>query len=447
MNARLAPPVNPAAAYLHSLATELDTDWAPDPWSYVDIGALDARALMQDVNAIGASFLVVPFLGGRARRIVLLDVAARLQLQRTAVALVASVQHRLAEGVFPYRVGNDGAFAHYRQAAAERRRYELAVGSQYHFVASTDVSSFFPTVSYGLLKEVAICLGASFQRQESEFLRAVAGVNGYPLLEGYAAARAIANVVLIPVDEVIDRPFTRWIDDYNIFVETEEQGRSQVASARSAAAVLGLLLSSEKTAVQSLDLFRCSQAVTSLEAHDADEVGALQALALLEEWSPRQVERFFRLGFRLAADTGRSHILEVAWDMRDRLPASVLPRMASALALTSWSDVSTRLVDHFWGMEDAFTTWRRLRLAYVLWSAPREFFLERVDIWLSALSTNPPAVLPLARSLARHLGATPTLDDLCENMPDKRAARLIAAEARRLASPAVSNPPPVRSFL
>jgi hypothetical protein len=447
MNARLDTPVTPAVAHLRSLATELDTDWAPDPWSYVDIDPLDTTALMPGVNSINASFLVVPFLGGRARRVVLLDVAARLQLQRTAVALVASVQDHLAEGVFPYRVGDDGEFAHYREAAAKRRRYEFAVGSQYPFVATTDVVSFFPAVSYDLMKEVVHSLGAPLQPRDSEFLRAVTAVNGYPLLEGYAAARALANTVLISVDEAIDRPFTRWIDDYNIFVETDEEGRSQVESVRSAAGALGLLLAKEKTTVQPLGVFQCSQAVTSLESHDDVNALGLEALALPEEWSQRQVERFFRLRFRIAAETGQNEILAAAWDIRDRLPPSVLPRMAAALALTSWSSVSARLVEHFWGIEDPFTTWRRLRLAYVLWYAPREFVLERFDIWLSAFSTDSPVAPPLGRSLARHLGANSTLDEVCANLPDRRAAGLIAAEARGHADPAVCKPPPVHSYL
>jgi hypothetical protein len=72
------------------------------------------------------------------------------------------------------------------------------------------------------------------------------GHAGLPI--GPAASAAIADAVLIPVDEALaGRPFLRWVDDYLVGVSSEEDAERTASRIDERLAMLGLVRSDAKT--------------------------------------------------------------------------------------------------------------------------------------------------------------------------------------------------------
>src|SRR6266545_4826813 len=228
---------------------------------------------------------------------------------------------------------------------------------------------------------------------------------GYALPEGYAASRALANICLLSLDASITAPFTRWLDDYRIFVGSQREGQRIAGRLARAAAGFGYQLSESKTRV-----LRCSeieeQSYSSLDGHAEEENPVIDEVLATVQAPPITVnrERRLRLLLRLAAKQQDAHLLEaLAGIEAHHLPASSLPRLSYALAVCPYTAASERVFCKLWELDDELAEWRNLRLAYVLWYWPSEFVSRYKDRLVEAYTRHEATRIPLIRVFAKHL--------------------------------------------
>lgn len=429
MAAKQIPSVDLAA---RALVHELDTEWVPDAWGFTCVGRSDAVR----GGSTGHS-LRVPFLKGRHREITVLSDSIRLRLQMVALRATLEAQQAFPAGVLPYQVNQGGSFVHYRDAAARRRQLEREGAHNAQSVLLTDISRYFPSVS------VEVLIHAVQQAASAEVLQSLAVIHdinelhGYPLVEGYAACRALSNLVLLPVDRSIDCAFTRWIDDYRVFCASHDAATRARSQIERETARLGLSLSERKTRVIESSEFLTNEPELSVDPHDDLFEPDLWRPETFESMSPWARERRLRLLLRLGSEEPVHNPVALAWAVRDSLPPTALPRLAQALARTPWTDTSSKLLRHQWRLDDEFSEWRRMRLTYALWYAPTSVAEQSAEDLEALLLSSDTARPIVCRVVARH-----GLGLLTKHLGESLAMELSAAERDR-----GTPPPPIDSFL
>lgn len=428
------------------LERELDTDWFPDPWRW----ALLELAREGD----SCSSMAVPFPGGVVRRVPVLTAWERAELARLALRVVGRAQRYLASGVFGFRVGSDGLFQHYRPELRRRADFEIAAMDSHPFVSFTDVQSFFPSIR---LEQIEASLSVGSEPDDvarlSKLLGRFRARNGYPLPEGHAATRALASLVLMPVDASINAKFARWLDDYKVFTADRKQAETALASLVEAIHEYGLHSSPEKTGLASSGATWSYAA--SLADHEDD--GSLNLESAMEPgesgWS-NEGEKRLRLALRHAAESQDRGEIRSLVDAALDLPPIAYPRLAWAMWRHREDERVWSLVIDLLQLSDDFDEWRRLRILPLLWYLPRHVSKAVEPTLVECLSSPSPVRLIAARVAAKW---NPELAASALSALSERERTLVEMEIRSFAScgsresgffdDAVSAGPPIQSFL
>ena len=135
----------------------------------------------------------------------------------------------LSPGVRGYRHGATADSAHSGEYRKFRELFDEYVKSA-GFVVFADVERFFPTLQNERIKSALTATMATSELTGLfEFIDRMAEVQLPAIPPGYADARLVANLVLHRADTLLDVRFTRWIDDYRLFIPP---GRDPVAVIR-----------------------------------------------------------------------------------------------------------------------------------------------------------------------------------------------------------------------
>lgn len=440
-----------------SLERETDTDWFPDPWGWSDLheGGMTRGDGLPGTSARETSppddpleFATVPFLGGRKRRVPVLGHSIRLRMMTATLKVMQQRDAALLPGVLAYRLLPDGTFEHYRQANTRRNEMEEGFSSTRRVVVSSDIRSFFPSLTArGLMQVVGDVSGWP---ELSQLLEWFESELGYALPEGHSASRSLANAVLMPADRAIQQPFTRWVDDYHIFCHDFREGHEVVEQVGNSLKELGFSTAPAKTRIQAWEDFTLAGSNLSAARAEGrpDFQFPLEALADSSiDLTETHLERRLRYSLRLAAEDRSDTIID-ALSMIDpvRLPVSVLPRLAWALSCRDWSPSTIRLFDNLVSLNDEFTTWRRARLLAALWYAPTNVVRERLPALIKNAGHSQYCDLVLLRVLARHDPASLTqVTGFSRGSSWCRAARLVQREIEGEA--ALAEGPPMRTYL
>lgn len=441
-------------AALRSFRRELDTDWLPDPWGWRDLTA-DGSDLAGVGTQDHIETMKVGLVGGRQREVPLLSTGLRLRLQLAAARLLETGQSNLSDGVRGYRLEPDGTIVHYRRELARRRDVERELAVRWPVVGVTDLRRFFRSLTLPMIERaLSPYLTGGTALAVLPVLRDLEASIGYAVPEGYAAARALASLCLAELDSEVSQPFSRWIDDYRIFVSDGASAERALDEFRTAASTLGYEVASEKTRIRDSAYLRGVS--TSLGDHDEDVVdpsaearGLLAARGSIE---PATFERRMRFLVRLAAERQETEIVELlAAGSASELPAAVVPRLAWLIAATADAAAARALAEKLLSVDDDLASWRALRLGAAFWYLPQEAtgnHLSRIEELCAASGSVRSAWL---RTIARHVPEH--LDHFLSAEVPRRHRVMATAEAtgaRNGTSPyerVVAVGPPVETYL
>jgi Reverse transcriptase (RNA-dependent DNA polymerase) len=237
-----------------SLEEDVATRWVPDVIADADL-CVTERPRRWLLTADDALRVEVPKRSGTSRTVWQLSGRALANLHEETAALRRVSDSLLHPHVCGYRSGAE-AGSTYSDEYQRYRRLSAALAAESRFVLSTDVSRFFSDLDFDLLAPVMQGLvgHTAWSNVERLFigLRHI-GVEKLPA--GYADARLIANLALTVVDAVIPHEFTRWVDDYRIFLNDESEADAAVDLIDRTLASLGLSRSREKTRLESVEEF------------------------------------------------------------------------------------------------------------------------------------------------------------------------------------------------
>jgi hypothetical protein len=231
---------------LSDLAEDLETSWVPDVAGRGDFAGLAADPAL---NAEDIASVDVPKPDGRRRAAHQLSVRALSRLHNACQGVAAAVDAHLAPTVCGYRRGAEAGSAY----SAEFRRYSdlgTAFAADAPAVLAADVVNFFPTVQPARVVEAL--QGIADVEAVTDIASVLADVQGLGvagLAAGYADMRMLANILLSQVDDVLDLPFVRWVDDYRIFLPSAGDAPAVIARLDAALSRIGLALSPAKTRV------------------------------------------------------------------------------------------------------------------------------------------------------------------------------------------------------
>lgn len=438
-------------AIAYSLWQESDTDWIPDPWGWRDAPTVLAEWDDDDLRQDVLTRMRVPFLGGRFRIVPVLGSALRVGLMARTLEVMKDVDASLSDSVFAYRLLGDWRYEHYRAASKRRTAWETAAGGENPYVQLLDLKAFFPSIGVGVLKTQ---LGQLPQWDRlSQLLEWFESQLGYAVPEGYAPARSLANVVLAPVDAVITVPYSRWVDDYHFFCQSEGQAGHVSAIVQAAVEDLGLSVSREKTRLIPWSTYAAEAPFGSAFFSSRTKSDGLKSgLADLSRSGFTQglgVERRVRFELRRAAESGNGEVFDLLGELEPRdIPVSLIPRIAWAAAMSAWPLSVRRLVQGLLEVEDEFSEWRGVRLCAAVWYAPTPVAQSVLGALLGGAKSSVQLRPVLLRVLARHL--PDRLEEFChdESSPTlARASRLALKEREGSAGHDPNEGPPVRTYL
>jgi len=150
-------------------------------------------------------------------------------LHEATAPLRAQTDKVLSPGVRGCRFGATADSAHSDEYRKFRELFDDYVTSA-EFVVFADVERFFPTLQTEQIKSAITATIATDELTGLfEFMDRMADARLPTLPPGYADARLVANLVLHQADNLLDVPFTRWVDDYRLFIP---RGRNAVAVIR-----------------------------------------------------------------------------------------------------------------------------------------------------------------------------------------------------------------------
>lgn len=409
------------------LVKELDTDWFPDPWRW----AIPDLASEEPIKTFE-----VPFPGGAARTVPVIELAQRMRFAWSAADVVRNVQGSLSEGVFGFGVAHDGTFRHYRDELRLRAAFEQATAEHMPFVASTDVRSFFRTVT---IEHVDNALRHKVPSDSlSELIVTLSKFTdelGYPLPEGHGASRGVASLVLLPVDQTIEGPFARWLDDYRVFAQSYRVAADGLARLVEALGRNGFTVAPEKTVIDRYQVVN-ERYAASLADHTPAETPTLAQTLNKPCTSVRGWEKTLRLALRTAADHPRTSDLDVLKEHRERIPAIAYPRLAWMLFQHKDNKAAWSLLLELLHSEGELRNWRLLRLLPLLWYLPNDVAREAAGIVEEAIIQDGPLRLLAARVAAKQIPSV--ADGLLRELSDREQV-LVAFELKRPAQASVSR--------
>lgn len=423
------------------LARELETDWAPDPWSWGY--CLDLRSFDGAYEAATLEFplwLDVPFPMGSRRRVPLLGPWTRAIHTSVAHLLATHEDGSLREGVYGFRTDGQGMLEHYRSALARRRTYERELVANHDFVLTADVREFFRSITEATLAETVLSqLSGPIRSAATAVTQLVSAHVGYPIPEGYNASRSIASLVMRPVDASIDLPFSRWIDDYKIFSSgpstLEEASDSLAAAARG----IDLELNPAKSRIsRSFQLDTSYVGSLDCAVHDVKAIGGLaEAMS-----SDRPNEKRIRFLVRLATEHSDDSALETLGQNLANVPDIAMPRIAWLIGSQPDHPSTPNIVEALLDSESDYAEWRFLRLAYAMWYLPTSAVTKLIPQMLPAAVRWPSTRSIIGRVLARHAPNALRSISLLEHIPS-RDHELLLKEMNGHEMPG----PPIRSYL
>lgn len=423
------------------LVPELETDWSPDPWRWSHLpDPLALEDAYENAALESVTWLKVPFPRGRPRVVPVLAPWTRALHTSVANLLAAGAEGTLHDGVFGFRSDGKGALESYRSALVRRGEYARHQIAAFGHALTADVRTFFRSIgSAGLTQHVVAREVEPVQELAEATLGLITAQVGYPVPEGYNASRAIASLLLRPVDEAIDLPFSRWIDDYKIFSTNPLVLLETLLLLESALALIDLELNSEKSRVTASNEIDINY-VGSLDCSH-HEIEAIKRLPDLLAGSLPE-EKQVRYLFRIAAEHFDNDVLDLIGDNALRIPDIALPRIAWVIGSHPDHPGSARLLDRLLDLETEYAEWRFLRLSYALWYTPTSAIRDLVPRLLVAAERFPTTRGVIARVLARHQPEAIRSRFLAEQF-STRERELILKEARG----ADMHGPPLRSYL
>jgi hypothetical protein len=234
-----------------SLAADLREDilggWAPDVAAGVDYEAYEAGG--DRVASYVAFRLDVPRPGGHVSRVRILHPVWHMALHRAVVPLREYADRILSPGVFGYRFG---ALAERRYADDWRAFCDFVTrqADEHALIVVSDVKAFFASTSWSMALAATEVIGDRHVTQSLANVAAALERGAVTRLPtGYSDARLLANYVLAAAEAGFAFPFARWVDDYRLFVDDQEQARAAVASMDRGLSALRLSRNVAKTSV------------------------------------------------------------------------------------------------------------------------------------------------------------------------------------------------------
>lgn len=240
-----------AADVVQDLQEDLATRWVPDVLADVDLYLqLERRKL----DADDLRFVEVPKAGGGYRRAPVLSGAALGLLRRGVLPLREVADVHLDPAVCGYRKGSSGD-ASYSDEYRRFREMSSALATDHAYVVTADVARFFESVDLAAVRgTMADRFGLAWNTAENCMQQlASLGLQGLPA--GYGDGRLLANLILSHADAKIAAPFTRWVDDYRIFVNSRQEGELALAELESGLGDVGLSLNAGKCRVLTSEEF------------------------------------------------------------------------------------------------------------------------------------------------------------------------------------------------
>ena len=233
------------------LSEDLRTAWAPDVADNLELD--EYAAADPKIQVAQQQEVAVPRPNGSIARVGVLHPRLHWALHEATSPLRNAADEVLAPGVSGYRRGAE-AGSGYSEAYRRMRDLFDEFAESARVVVFADVERFFGSVTPETLRKAVgksvtgADLGALF-----ELVERMTDAGLPALTPGYADARLIGNLVLHQADRAVPVPFTRWVDDYRLFVPTEQDVPAVVRALNEALASLGLRLNAGKTLVLAVD--------------------------------------------------------------------------------------------------------------------------------------------------------------------------------------------------
>jgi hypothetical protein len=233
-----------ADEYSKDLEEDRATLWLPDALGEGDL----LPSLASPALASLPSALVVPRASLDSRIVLPLDFRALGYLHSATRQIAHAAEARLLPTVCGYRTGATAGES-YRTEVQRFSEITNAFASTYEYIVVADVFRFFEQIDLVVFAEIlqnwdpvnADSVMAALRFWES------AGFRGLP--PGYADMRLLANLFLHAVDEHIDVPFTRYVDDFRLFASTQSEGEEVLDRVGVALSKVGLSLNLSKSSV------------------------------------------------------------------------------------------------------------------------------------------------------------------------------------------------------
>ena len=305
-----------ATQILADFSEDNETAWVPDVLDRLDYPQLIAQGLRRGIDSRSGGEhnlkyrrLNIPRPNGEILAVVDLPIEERVALHLAVLPLRNVSDSLLDPGVCGYRQGAIAGDSH-RGEYMRFRQMTQSMAEDSHTVISIDVSKFFDSVTLGKAAESVMRLAGAATAASlfklSERWRAY-GIKNLPA--GYGDARLLGNIVLAAVDQQLYVPFTRWVDDYRLFLSREDDPASVVDSVERALGGVGLRLNVKKIEVESArDVVAGPMPLTSVyhPDRDPDEVtrSALVSVFARAAVDPIRHRRELRFTLPRLADMG-----------------------------------------------------------------------------------------------------------------------------------------------
>ncbi len=188
--------------------------------------------------------IIIQFAKGKGlyRPVAILDVEDLIVFQAIIIRIAPKLDALLPSGVFPVRAtGKDKKpfKGWYTEFPKYQKKIKALRNGGYNVLVVTDISAYFENIDHGILKEIILqnridkkLVDLLFFMLETWTHRPEYCANlyrGIPQTTNQDCSNFLSNIFLYKHDEIIDKlphcKYIRWIDDMNIAVNTEIEGK------------------------------------------------------------------------------------------------------------------------------------------------------------------------------------------------------------------------------
>jgi len=343
------------------LAEDRLTTWVPDALGEGDFGAIASDPGIA-VPPLKACWLSVPRPAKPSVSVVCLPWSALVQLHLATDGMREVVDERLAPGVCGYRRGaergSDYSTEYLRFEAITRGEAEAGAAVVY-----ADIRRFFAHVPWQMVRDTVSNLPVSTVDLVAWSCDAeAAGLTSLP--SGYGDSRLLANLVLSGIDDEIEVPFVRWIDDYRLFVKRGDDPAKHLARLVLSLSRSGFHLADEKVQITKGSAGRDELASVYHPGVDSpDETrAALRSVWMSSAIDPIGKRRELRFGLRRLAEQRDDIAVNFAISQMQSLPWEA-PRLCAYLAeFVEDKPVQERVIELLMTALDADDHWLLARL-------------------------------------------------------------------------------------